>query len=322
VQEQRATSAERDVNHGYTYIDHITKRYAGLTALRYYSSRYTHSTVEEWRGRIEQGRIQRDGISLSNDDVLKAGDVLHYERAPWCEPDAPLDFEMLDGSDDWVVINKPGGLPVLPGAGFLEHTLLHQMRTRYGKQAAPLHRLGRGTSGAILFSLCPKAAASLSAAMRERRFEKIYLAVVDGCPTEDVFTVDVPIGPLPHAGLVSVHAANPRGKHAHSVCRVLHRDRNAGRSLIEVSITTGRPHQIRIHLAAAGHPLSGDPMYIAGGLPRPPSEDGGQAVPGDCGYTLHSWKLSFPDPAGPSMIQVIATPTQELNAWLERVEKQ
>ena len=97
-------------------------------------------------------------------------------------------------------------------------------------------------------------------------------------------------GFVPHPRLGQVHAASPQGKPALTHVRVLAAD--GGSAIVEATIPTGRPHQIRIHLAAAGHPLVGDPLYAAGG--RPAREPG---LPGDPGYRLHAHRLGFPHPA-------------------------
>jgi len=97
--------------------------------------------------------------------------------------------------------------------------------------------------------------------------------------------------PYPPTG--TVHAASPRGKAAGSRVRVLERRGGAAPcSLVEVEIETGRPHQIRIHLAWAGHPLVGDPLFGPGGVPLP----GCVAVPGDPGYLLHALRIAFVHP--------------------------
>jgi len=85
-----------------------------------------------------------------------------------------------------------------------------------------------------------------------------------------------------------------------------------GMSLLAVTIPTGRPHQIRIHCAAAGHPLVGDPLYGPDGMPFTDA-NGRMAVPGDCGYHLHSWKLAFPLPDGEEGREIIAPPPELLD---------
>ena len=95
---------------------------------------------------------------------------------------------------------------------------------------------------------------------------------------------------MPHALLGSIHAATPKGKPSLSQVKVL--ERRTVSFLCDVRIETGRPHQIRIHLAAAGHPLVGDPLYGVGGIPLPDT----RALPGDPGYHLHAAELSFRHP--------------------------
>jgi 23S rRNA pseudouridine1911/1915/1917 synthase len=128
---------------------------------------------------------------------------------------------------------------------------------------------------------------------------KRYRAFAVGIPALDEMAIATPIGPVPHALLGSIHAADPNGKPALSQVTVL--ERRTDSFLCDVRIATGRPHQIRIHLAAAGHPLVGDPLYAAGGLPLPDT----RALPGDPGYHLHAAELSFRHP-GTGREQVIA----------------
>jgi 23S rRNA pseudouridine1911/1915/1917 synthase len=297
-------------NDGYTYRDRITSTEEDETLLDFYTARYKHSTSAEWARHISEGLVERNGVVETDCEVsLRAGDRLAWHRPPWDEEDVPTDIPVLKESAGWMVLHKPSGIPVLPGGGFLRNTMLWITRARYGGAMAPVHRLGRGTSGAILFSRNADAARELARAMREGRIRKTYLALVQGCPEKDLFTVDTPIGPVPHAPLGTLHAASPSGKASLSHCRVLRRDAEAGQALLEVDIPTGRPHQIRIHCAAAGYPLVGDPLYRIGGLPMD-----SDAVPGDCGYFLHSWQLRFPDPDSGEWTHVIAPPPEILDA--------
>jgi len=296
-------------NHGYDYPDHITASDAGVPVLAFYARHYRHSTEAEWADKVRLGQVSLNGRPASPDTVLARGDLLVYHRPPWDEPDAPTDFGVLFEDDSVLVLAKPPGLPVLPGGFFLETTLLYLARRRFGPAASPLHRLGRGTSGAILFTRDPGSARSLAKAMFERRILKVYLALASGTSMPDAFTVDAPIGPVPHRLPATVNAYRPGGRPSTSHVRVLRRyaDRNA--SLVEVTIPTGRPHQIRIHLSYAGYPLVDDPLYLPGGLPRAEGiDDEWATTPGATGYLLHSWKIRFPHPAKNENVEVVCPP--------------
>jgi len=199
-----------------------------------------------------------------------------------------MGFAVLFRDPELLAVAKPSGLPTLPAGGYLDHTLLALVRRHY-PEASPVHRLGRGTSGVVLFARTAPAGKGVLEAWREHRVSKVYRALVQGHPTQDAFRVDTPIGPVPHPTLGSVHAASPQGRPSTSTARVL--ERREGSSLVEVVIETGRPHQIRIHMAASGHPLLGDPLYAIGGGLRE-----GEALPGDEGYRLHAFRLSLPHP--------------------------
>lgn len=297
------------VNSGWTYREQVDRSAQGVTILDYYTQRYRHSSRAEWASRIQLGQILLDEVATTAETRLLAGQWLSYQRSPWQEPDVPLAFEVLYEDTDLMVVAKPSGLPVLPGGGFLEHTLLWQLQQRYPEATPlPIHRLGRGTSGLVLLARSPAARADLSRQLRERQMQKIYRALVQGVPLPDRFSVTEPIGKQPHPVLGYIYAAQPQGAFAQSDCQVLRRD--AETALLEVSILTGRPHQIRIHLAAAGYPLVGDPLYAIGGLPLNDlsSANGKLPVPGDCGYALHALLLSFTHPNGQPMTFTCSPP--------------
>jgi 23S rRNA pseudouridine1911/1915/1917 synthase len=302
-------------NRGYDYPDVISPLDEPLPVAFFYALHYPHSTEAEWRRKIETGQVSLNGRPAALGDVLKRGDHLIYHRPPWEEPDAPREFVTLYQDEDVLALDKPSGLPVLPGGFFLENTLLHLVRERYGTGCSPLHRLGRGTSGAILFTRNRRAARSLATAMFERRIFKVYLALASGTGMPDAFTVDAPIGPVPHSlpPTVNAYRPGPGGRASTSHVRVVRRLLERNTSILEVTIPTGRPHQIRIHLAFAGYPLAGDPLYAAGGLPRAAGVDDEIATtPGATGYLLHSWKIRFPHPSRAEVIEVVSPPPEAL----------
>ncbi len=277
------------LNGGYTYREQLGADACGVTALAHLARRHPHSSEAEWRARLEGGEVTLDGRALQPDETLRVGAWLCWHRPPWQEPEVPLHFEVLHEDEAMLAVHKPSGLPTLPGGGFLEHTLLALVRAR-DPQARPLHRLGRATSGLLLFARSRAAGAALSTAWREHTVLKTYRALASGVAVPDLFDIRTPIGPVPFTPLGTLHAASAGGKPSHSVARVL--ERRADTTLFEVDIFTGRPHQIRIHLASVGHPLVGDPLYAPGGGPLPDLP----GLPGDGGYLLHAERLRFTHP--------------------------
>ncbi|AZI43619.1 RNA pseudouridine synthase [Deinococcus psychrotolerans] len=297
------------LNGGYAYHEQIGGRAQGQSLLSYLAGRYPHSTPAEWQARLEQGEVLLSGVPAAGAETLQIGQDLVWRRPPWKEEAAPLHFGVLHQDSAVLAVAKPSGLPTLPGGGFLEHTLLHLVRAEF-PQASPLHRLGRGTSGLVLFARTTAAAANLSRAWREQQIGKRYLALAAGRAEQDAYDIRTPIGPVPHPLLGEVYAASPVGKVSRSLARVLERRGTANpqtpssHTLFEVDILTGRPHQIRIHLASIGLPLLGDPLYGAGGLPLTHLP----GLPGDGGYWLHAHQLRFVHPVSGKVLELTAPP--------------
>ena len=311
VQNTRVVLVNACVNNGWTYREQVERSAQGWRVLDYYTQRYHHSNEAEWQQRIQLGQVRLNDAETTAETILLAGQWLTYQRSPWQEPEVPLAFEVLYEDTDLMVVAKPSGLPVLPGGGFLEHTLLWQLQQRYPEEPpTPIHRLGRGTSGLMLLARSPKARAHLSQQLRDRQMHKVYRALAQGNSMPDRFSITDPIGKQTHPVLGYVYAVHPQGAFAQSDCQVLRRDAKA--ALLNVTILTGRPHQIRIHLAAAGHPLVGDPLYAIGGVPvrDRPSISAKLPVPGDCGYHLHAMHLRFTHPNGQPMTVSCAPPVE------------
>jgi 23S rRNA pseudouridine1911/1915/1917 synthase len=265
--------------------------------------------------------------------------------APWQEAAVPVLPGPLFDDGDLVVINKPSGLPVLPAGGFLEHTLLTQLQQRHHADPLglprPVHRLGRFTSGLLVCARQPSSRAWLSAQLREstgairqataaqaeavggpaKGCRKLYRALV-ALPAEgsalaqaeaalvrgEGLAITTAIGRQPHPRLGALWCAvapgDPGALPAHSWVRLLER-RDEG-WLVEVAIASGRPHQIRIHMAAAGAPLLGDPLYAVGGMGRP------GALPGDGGYQLQAFRLELVLPGGGQLVLEAPEPLSRL----------
>lgn len=290
------------LNQGWIYEDRV--RQHGLTLLEYYTQRYTHSSEQEWCDRIQAGAISINHIPITDPNTpLEVGQRLFYHRSPWIEPDVPFDVVFLYEDDYLVMLDKPSGLPVLPGGGFLEHTLWGWLQREYATPPIPIHRLGRGTSGVMVLAKTEEARSILSKELRDRKLRKRYRALAAGTPELDQFTITTRIGKVAYPQLGYLYAATETGKEAISHCAVLKRDCIPNATLLEVTIPTGRPHQIRIHLAAAGHPLLGDPLYGVGGIAI-----GQSSIPSDCGYWLHSYEVCLTHPIQGQLLTVRSQP--------------
>jgi 23S rRNA pseudouridine1911/1915/1917 synthase len=291
------------LNRGHAYATIISSRDHGRTLLSHLASLYSHSTSEAWQQRLNDGEVTVEGVTASGSESLTSGQSLVWKRPPWIEPDCPQHFEVLFDDPHLLAVNKPGGLPTLPGGGFMENTLLRLVQ-KQTPNANPVHRLGRGTSGIVLFAKTAQAASKLSANWNTSRIQKIYRALAQGIAQHDAYEILTPIGLVPHPRIGSVWAANPSGKPSKSLAKVISRapssaapsstasSSTAGTTTFEVSLNSGRPHQIRIHLASIGHPLVGDPLYGLSGRPL----ENLPGLPGDGGYLLHAQFLNFQHP--------------------------
>jgi 23S rRNA pseudouridine1911/1915/1917 synthase len=200
-----------------------------------------------------------------------------------------IPLEVLFEDDDLIVINKPAGLVVHPGAGHQEHTLVNALLSHcttlsgIGGKERPgiVHRLDKETSGCLVVAKNDATHRELSTQFAERTVEKIYLALVAGKLRKQSGLIEETIGRHPvHRQRMSV--ASSRGRAAKTEYRVLRS--GDGASLIECRLHSGRTHQIRVHLHHVGHPVLGDKVYAsrrAKAFPR---------------QMLHAWKLGFRHP--------------------------
>jgi len=283
------------LNQGYRYREVLGLSARGQSTLSYLASHFDHSTESQWQERLNAGEILLEDSIASGDESLNAGNILVWNRPGWSEAETPKEYGVIYRDEDLLVVDKPSGLPTIPGAGFYQNTLLSLVQIDF-PEARPLHRLGRATSGLVLFALNRQTASALSRNWPE--VQKQYQALSSLVASQESYDIRSPIGEHAHPTLGKVYAANLSGKTARSVARTIQRRTNT--TVFEVNLHTGRPHQIRIHLAYIGHPLEGDPLYASGGQPRIDQP----GLPGDPGYFLHAKRLVFSHPSTGKLIEL------------------
>ena len=242
---------------------------------------------------------------------------------------APSSDELLVLWEDEAVlaVDKPAPLAVHPSGRHLSDTLIQRVHARYGagyeleRGGAPrlCHRLDRETSGVVLVGKHPEAHADVMGQFERREVEKEYLAIVHGSPRVDGGTVDFPIGPAHASGVGLKMTALADGQPSRTDWRVV--ERYPGCALVSCAPLTGRQHQIRVHLAAIGHPVVGDKLYgddeglfqraLDGVLTR----DDHRAL-GLSRHALHNHRVAFRSPASGERVEVVSALPADMSIYL------
>lgn len=259
-----------ELNDGVNYTDIIKSVDSGKTLIDFYSSKYKNSApLQGWIQRIKNGQISVDGDMVTDPNaILRVGCEVVYCRLPWIEPDVPYLLEVLYEDEDMVAINKPSGLQVLPGGLFQQRTVLRQLQWKVCGQnlcypskstaeelhPAPVHRLGRGTSGILLCAKTKQTKICLAGYFakgttavgnnstrffefedrKTRKISKFYRALVTGLLEKDEIIINQPIGVMHYPEVATgLYVASPSGRPALSKVRVLERDIEASQTRVE-----------------------------------------------------------------------------------------
>ena len=263
---------------------------------------------------VEEGAVRVGGRPVAKSRRLAEGEEVEVEGEP--EPDAPplsepVEFAVVHADDDVVVVVKPAGLVVHPGAGHREGTLAGGLLHRYpeiagvGEPMRPgiVHRLDRDTSGLMVVARSPRAYEALTAALAAREIERRYVALAWGRFDSKRGTIDAPIGRS--ATRRTRMAVREAGKDARTGYEVTRQYEHPVCALVECRLETGRTHQIRVHLAAIAHPVVGDGTYGGDRHPLRPGRPFLHAHALALTHPVTGRRLEFTDPLPPELAAVL-----------------
>jgi len=258
---------------------------------------------------LRDGAVTVDGVPRPKSHRLESGSVVEVVLPPAAGglESEPVTVRLVHEDDHLVVVDKPAGMAVHPGAGTSTGTLAAQLLALGAaggddpERPGIVHRLDRGTSGLLVVSRSAEAFTELQRAIRAREVERRYLALVRGRPRSQSGRIDAPIGrDRRNATRRSLDTDEPR----EAVTWFETRELTAEHALLGVRLETGRTHQIRVHLAAIDLPVAGDPTY---------------GTPGDLGLErqfLHAYRLRFAHPLSGDVLDLESPLPADLDAAL------
>ena len=278
---------------------------------------------------IRQGLIHVYGSTKKPGYRIRPGDVINGvipEPTPVRFQPEPIHLDILFEDNDIIVLNKAPGVVVHPAPGNYTGTLVNGLLYHcpdlegIGGQIRPgiVHRLDKGTSGVLLVAKNQTAHTELSHQFKSRRVDKKYLSLVHGVFKEKSGEVTLPIGRHPtHRKKMSVHTQKP--KQAKTLWKVT--EQYDGLTLLEISLLTGRTHQIRVHCDAIHHPVVGDPVYGIRGAGRRISrlKQPGKLIQNISRQMLHAWRLSIDHPITRQRTTFTAPLPEDMQALLENL---
>lgn len=248
----------------HTISSTVPPQFVSWNVIDYLATRFNYLPAEKWRAWVAAGKVQRNNVVCEVETIVTAGDMIICELPDWEQPDANLDYQIIF-EDAWMLgVNKPSNLRVHSGGRFLKMNLMYQLKYEHHPaypEAELINRLDADTSGVVLVGKAPEVVKAMGELFLHKQVEKEYVGVVVGVPAEAEGVINLPVGKVPNTRVrFGTGAGIKNPKEALTRYEVLERFGD-GYALLKLKPLTGRTHQLRVHLAAVGHPLVGDKLY-------------------------------------------------------------
>ncbi|EMI52542.1 RluA family pseudouridine synthase [Rhodopirellula sallentina] len=281
----------------------VRQSQSGMRLIDFLLEYHPPTPRQQWLDWIEAGDITLDSQTLSIDHRMRIGGRYVHAMRDFVEPRVNATIRIIADDESLLVVDKPAPLPVHPSGRFNRNTLTKLLEGAYPNVKLRIaHRLDANTTGVVVFTKSSEAAAIVQPQFEQRRVKKTYLVRVHGHVPWESHHCDLPIGharsagPTTDAGTGGARTIDKQGSPAETHFQCLQRN-DDGTSLLTAIPVTGRTNQIRVHAAAIGHAVLGDPFY-----PRQTTAENDQSAiiqtldidqPPMC---LHAWRLKFKHP--------------------------
>lgn len=241
-----------------TYRFKVKSEFEGKFLLDLMTTRFPFHGEKVWRAKIQNGHVGVIGKEAGADYILSRQDEIYHHNPKVIEPSVPDEVEVLQQTDDYLIVYKPAPLPMHPGGRYNKNSLTKILEEEGFENLRIVHRLDAVTSGLVLIARNKEFAQKAMTCFSELKVNKTYYALVSGNPEENTVTIDAPIRRKTGFVFESKLGLN-HAKEAITHFEVVEQRENA--AVVKCSPKTGRTHQIRLHLGHWGHPIIDDPIY-------------------------------------------------------------
>jgi len=301
----------------------VPARLAGVSLLKYLAQRFSYLSESAWQELLLDGRISRNGVRSDGTVQIKSGDVIGCDLPDFKAPEVNFDYSIVH-QDEWLLaINKPAGLRVHSGGRFVTANLMYHLRHIHQPpypEAYLVNRIDADTSGLILLARDKRVLSELMRQFSAGEVKKRYLAVVAGCPSPASGSIMLPIGPVEGAAVPRYRVDQDAGKSAVTHYRTI-RKLSPAFTLLELQPETGRTHQLRVHLAALGHPLAGDALYTMDDAAYLVHRRNSVLPAGLQRQALHSERLTINHPVLKTSLTLVAPLANDIERFIRNVTK-